>query len=311
MAVLKPLSITHGADACTVEDFGAPQTAARNRQMPNGFTLIELLIALFVGMIALGAIYTILLMQQRDHGDQRSILEMQQNLRGALVALEQEIRMAGYDPEDTGRFGIIDIRRYNLLETRADPGGMPALFFSADCGDGTQDNGVLETKEHIGFRIRKDRRLPKRYLTMTIGKSSPQRMAGNIEFIGFAFAVDGDGDGRCDTWGGGDHLVWAVDSDNDNLLDTHLDTNDDGLIDLSDDRNGDNRITAEDGAALHVPVPPDKIRAVRVWLLAVGAGPVPNHSDRRPRLVGDRIVPAPADQYRRQVMETIIECRNL
>ncbi len=290
---------------------GTFEAALPRRKGQSGYSLVELLIALFVGMVAMAAMYAILLMQQREHGQQRSILEMQQNLRGALVALEQEIRMAGYDPEDTGRFGIIDIRRYDLLEMTADPGGQPALFFSADFGDSTQDNGVLETKERIGFRIRKDRLSHKIYLTMSIGESGSQRMAGNIEALGFAFAVDCNGDGLRDSWGSGNHLIWAVDSDNDNLLDAHLDTNDDGLIDLSDDSNGDNRITAEDGAGIRVPVTLDKIRAVRVWLMAVSSHPQRGHHDHQSRLVGDRIIPSTGDRFRRQVMETIIECRNL
>lgn len=266
---------------------------------------------MFVGLIVIGAIYSVCRVQQSEHFAQRLILEMQQNIRGALVVLEQEIRMAGYDPEDTGKFGISDVRRYDIMDTAVNQTGQPALFFSGDFGNNTHDNGIFEAKEQIGFRIRQDRRVNRIFLTMSIGQSGRQRLAGNIEAICFAYAVDCNQDGRCDTWGGGRHLIWAVDSDNDNMLDVHLDTNDDGLIDLSDDSNHDNRITAADGTHINPPVALDQIKAVRVWMLAVSSKPLAGYCDNQIRLVGDRIIPAPGDQYRRTVMDTIVDCRNL
>jgi type IV pilus assembly protein PilW len=282
-----------------------------HQKFQNGFTLVELLVAFFVGLIVITAIYAVMLAHQREHGNQRLILQVQQNLRGAMIALEQEIRMAGYDPEDTGQFGIEDIRRYDTYSAQIDDRGQPALFFTADFGRDTQDNGSLEANEHIGFRVRSDSRLNNQYLTMTIGDSGRQRMAGSIESIGFAFAVDCDQDGRCDNWTGSRHLIWAVDSDNDNLLDVHLDTNNDGVIDVKDDSNLDNRITAADGAPIDPPITLDKIKAVRFWLLAASSRPLSGHIDNQNHMVGDTIVPAGKDHHRREVIDMIVECRNL
>jgi type IV pilus assembly protein PilW len=129
--------------------------------------------------------------------------------------------------------------------------------------------------------------------------------------MGLAYAVDVDGDGRLDRWNGGPHLIWAVDTTNDNMLDTHLDTNDDGVIDASDFADGSGRITAANGAAINPPIPIDRIKAVRVWLLAVSARPVPGYVDSNTYVVGDRLISGNNDGHMRRVLETMIECRNL
>jgi type IV pilus assembly protein PilW len=273
---------------------------------PNGFSLIELLVAMVVAFVAIAAVYSVYAVQQRENRNQRLKLAAHQNLRGALVVLEQEIRMAGFDPQDSDLFGITDVRRYSVIGTGLDPQGQPSLFYTVDWNE----NGQLEPNEEYGLRIRDDRKLGRIYLTMSIGGSGRQRLAENIEAWGLAYAVDADRNGRPDTWQGGSHLIWAVDSDHDNLLDSHLDTNNNGKIDLFDDANGDQVISAADGAPLNPPISLDRIKAVRIWLLVVTEHPLQHHWDNLSLVVGDRILLPPNDGFQRRVMESIIECRN-
>jgi len=64
----------------------------------KGFTLIELMVALAITSILLAGIYTTYITQLKSHLTQQLIVEMQQNLRGAMLIIERDIRMAGYDP---------------------------------------------------------------------------------------------------------------------------------------------------------------------------------------------------------------------
>ena len=73
----------------------------------KGFTLIELMVALAVTSILLAGIYTTYITQLKSHLTQQLIVEMQQNLRGAMLIIERDIRMAGYDPSRNARAGII------------------------------------------------------------------------------------------------------------------------------------------------------------------------------------------------------------
>lgn len=63
----------------------------------KGFTLIELLIAMFVGLIVLGATYAVFISQNKELNKQEQIAVMQQNARMAMEIMTREIMMAGYN----------------------------------------------------------------------------------------------------------------------------------------------------------------------------------------------------------------------
>ncbi len=283
------------------------------RSVQHGFTLVELMIGLTVAMVVLGAAYSVCTVYQRHHRRQQIAMSVQQNLTGALVVLEQQIRMAGYDPQESGSFGIVDVRRYDLVASGVvNSQGQPALFFTFD----RNEDGILEggaharNGEHPNFRIQRTPASGAIYLSYDNG-SGRRPMAGHIQAIGLAFAVDADGNGEHDTWNGGPHLIWAVDGDNDNQLDSHIDADNDGRITALDDTNGDGIINADDGAPLNPLIQLDCIKAVRVWLLAVSERPVDGYVDDQHHAVGDRVLAPVEDSRLRRIVETIIECRNL
>ncbi|MFW8602332.1 PilW family protein [Desulfobacterota bacterium M19] len=72
----------------------------------HGFTIIELLVAMLISSIVVGAIYTTYNKQQRIYTAQDQVVDVQQNLRAALSVMENEIKMAGYDPHETGLYGV-------------------------------------------------------------------------------------------------------------------------------------------------------------------------------------------------------------
>jgi len=291
----------------------------------NGFTIVELMIALVVAMVAIAAVYSVYTVQQRHFRNQQLILTAQQNLRGAIMVLEQELRMVGYDPEDSGGFGLVDVRRYDPVNTwELNPDGQPVLFYTCDVNedgfldDNTDGNGnnnlvgstKIRNKEHPRIRISDIHNDGHICLTFDIG-SGRCPLAKNIQAIGFAYAVDVDGDGYPDRGFGSAHLIWAVDSDNDNLLDTNIDTNGDGLINEEDDANGDNKIDIADGGALDSQVPLNRVKAVRVWVLAATLRPLRANSDNRTQVVGDRLIRPAADGLKRFVLVSSVQCRNL
>lgn len=279
----------------------------------RGSTLVELLVAMVVALVVIGATYSAYAVQQKNFTNQKLMLAAQQNLRGVMIMLEQEIRLAGYDPGNTGRFGIIDVRRYDIVESnQLDINGQPTFHYTCDVDEngGVDDRNRGRNKERPKFRISDVHDNGRICLTWDNG-SGRRPLAENIEAMGLAYAVDVDGDARLDTWNRGENLIWAVDSDNDNLLDTHIDANNDGIIDKKDDTNGDLVITGTDGGSLDSQIPLNRIRAVRIWLMSVTEHPLQGYSDDRFYLVGDRIISAEKDGKMRQVLETIVQCRNM
>ena len=66
-----------------------------------GFTLVEMIIAMAIGMMVLGALYSVFMLQNRTFPIQEQIAEMQQNARTGMEIMLRDILMAGYNPTKT------------------------------------------------------------------------------------------------------------------------------------------------------------------------------------------------------------------
>ncbi|MDO9228598.1 MAG: prepilin-type N-terminal cleavage/methylation domain-containing protein [Syntrophales bacterium] len=64
----------------------------------RGFSLVEMLIAMAVGMVVLGAMYSVFTIQDKTFANQENFVEMQQSVRAGMDMMAREIMMAGYDP---------------------------------------------------------------------------------------------------------------------------------------------------------------------------------------------------------------------
>jgi len=102
----------------------------------KGFTMVELMIAMVISSLLVTAVYAAHTTQQRTYHVQEQVAEMQQTLRSALFFITSEIRVAGYDPEGNGNFGITSALAGRLQ------------FTVDDNEDGIRDN---DEKIDIGF----------------------------------------------------------------------------------------------------------------------------------------------------------------
>lgn len=251
-------------------------------RLNRGFTLIELMVGLAVTSILLAGIYTTYNIQQRSYKTQTMIVSVQQNIRGALVVMEDEIRMAGYDKSvpNTGLFGLTDIT--------IDGNGNGTLTFTGDFGLGTADNGVIDTNETFSYSIY-DSGSTEAVGNMDLGRNigaGRQLLAEGIEALGFAFAYDNDADQQLDTSGG--NVLWGIDTDGDNVLDTNV-----------------------NGGGLPTLVNMDRIRAVRIWLLGRTRGIVRGYRDTNTYVVGNRALGPFNDGFQRILLTSTIKCRNM
>jgi len=67
-----------------------------NRLNKHGFTLVELLVAVTIALVVLGAIFFTFKSQQDSFLTQDQVSAMQQNLRAAMIMITRDIQMGGY-----------------------------------------------------------------------------------------------------------------------------------------------------------------------------------------------------------------------
>jgi len=290
-----------------------------------GFTLVELMIGIFIAALVSTAILSVYEAAGRIMQDQRYVADMQQNLRGSIYVMEQDIKAVGFDPDAAGLFGVLNIQRWTITDEKTNPevdgNGSPSLTLASDWNqNGVLDSG-LTPPERVTYRLFdegdddildlvRDRDDPS---DPTVG--GRELVAEGIEAIAFAYAIDNGSGVLAAT--ANNNLIWAVDTDNDGLLDAHLDSNDDGAIDAADDQNGDWIIDGLDGGVLNPPVPMSEIRMVRIWLLARAKQISKKYVNTDRTVIGGRIFPLDKDAngfndaYKRRVLVRTVDCKNL
>ena len=97
----------------------------------QGFTLVEVLLAIAISGLVIAALYSFYLMQKKTGETQQGVAVMQQDLRGLMQTMAQDIRMAGYAPVDASHFGFQDVTVGSLPFYRNNGGGPDDAFTDA------------------------------------------------------------------------------------------------------------------------------------------------------------------------------------
>lgn len=259
----------------------------------SGFTLVELMIAMVVAIIMGGAMVANYVSQQRSSTIVREVAQLQQQLRGAMYILEHDIRVAGYNPRMVdSTFGVTDIQRRNLADGQPDNAGIPSLTVAMDwqpdpANPNTNDNGVLDAGEMATYFLQTNANGTNDLFRILGAGMAPELVAENIEHMAFAFAyVDADNDIVRD----GDDIVWAFSSDG-----TALDRR------LNDDMTDQ---------ALGETVTLDRIRMVRMWLLARARNQAQGFLNNEAYAIPELADPVFNDGFRRRLMVRTIQMRN-
>jgi len=141
---------------------------------PAGFSLVELLIAMAVGLVVLGAMYSVFTIQNKTFGNQENFVEMQQSVRAGMDMMAREVGMAGYDPAGVNFAGVtVDA---NQLEIRAD------LTGDGDAGDSNENITYKYYDENSDYPYQIKRKT---------GAGSFQPFVENVDSFTFQY-LDGD-----------------------------------------------------------------------------------------------------------------------
>ena len=264
------------------------RTLVKNK---SGFTLIELLVAMVTGIIVLAGIYASFDSQQKIYTKESQVVDAEQNVRAAAHFMVREIRLAGMN--QTGN-----------ADARFHIAGPHSIRFTLDRND---DGDVLDTDEDITYRFSVsdaadtdgDGYADSGAAPIARVTTGEDRLAEDIHALGFAYAFDDNNDGVLD----------YVDADGDSVLDAGeeiwaYDSSVPPVVDGTLDKNN------ATGAALASAVTFDKIRAVRVWILARTRNPLRDSSGLKNFTVGDKPVNV-TDNFKYRLLTTTVKCRNM
>lgn len=248
-----------------------------------GFTLVELLIAMFVSGLIMSAVMTVYTAQSKSYAKHDDIAGIQQNLRGALAVLSSEIRMAGCDPTEKKAAGILTATKTQLRFTRDFRGKTGSSNPNAADGD------VGDSDEDLAY-------------TLTARKTT-----NNNNTV----TADNNDDGIIDS--GGANWQWGS-----NIIPSigRQTGGSGGFQPLANNIEALEFSYLLEGSATPVANPSssklNKIRAVMITILARASNPADDyvHTSSYTTATGVTWTP-PQDHYRRRLVITTIQCRNM
>lgn len=254
----------------------------------NGFTLVEVLVALVIDFIVLAGIYAAFYSQQKSHVKEQMVVDTQQNVRGAATFMASEIRLAGLQGQGINVAGIL-------------AAGPHSLQFTLDRND---DDDVADPYENIkyGFSAAVDADIngiaDSGAAPLTRFSSTDAPIADDIHALGFAYAFDNDRNGVLD---------FVDDSPNNGRLDPGeeiwaYDSSAIAAVGLDTDH--------ATGAALPEAISFDRIRAVRIWILARTRNPLRGKALSKKFVVGDKVLNV-TDKFQYRLLTATVKCRNL
>ncbi len=254
----------------------------------KGFTLVEILVALVIDFIVLAGIYAAFYSQQKSHVKEQQVVDAQQNVRGAASFMAREIRLAGMERQSAGVAGIL-------------AAGPHSIHFTLDRNE---DDDVTDLYENIEYKYSAAADADTNGIAdagsgpITRFSDTDAPIADHIHAIAFAYAYDEDRDGELNFVDAAPfngrldpgEEIWAYDSPS--LAAVGLDTNN------------------TTGAALPAVISFDRIRAVRIWILARTRNPLREAATTKNFVVGDKIVNI-TDSYQYRLLTATVKCRNL
>jgi prepilin-type N-terminal cleavage/methylation domain-containing protein len=156
------------------------RASGERRARARGFSLLEVLVASALFAVVMGGVYLLYTTMQNTltRGEMKS--DLQQNARVGLDRMVQELRMAGYDPEDA--LEQVSDQRFNEIRAAGDD----CLSFVTYRKHGGSEKSVRVTYRVSGgtLRRREDDWNP---VSETFSTSATQPLAESVSQLAFTY----------------------------------------------------------------------------------------------------------------------------
>jgi len=147
----------------------------------NGFTLIELLVGIVICGLLIGGIYRVFIAQGRTYVVQDQVAEVQQGIRTAMEILLRDLRMAGFDDDDS-----------NSAVTITQPLVYPLSDNSVTVNYEYYDANLLQYQRHtVAYWLDGGSSRLMRQLTVNDVAGTQEILLENVSALNFTYGVDG------------------------------------------------------------------------------------------------------------------------
>jgi prepilin-type N-terminal cleavage/methylation domain-containing protein len=160
----------------------------RNRFGIKGMSLIELLVALVICGMVVAGIYRVFIAQSRAYTVQDQVVEVQQSVRSAMEILLRDLRMTGFDYDNTP---------ITITTPIVTPLSENAMTVTYEYYDKTVPQYQKHTVAY--WRDAPTSRLI-RQLTVNDVPRPQENLLENVEILNFTYGVDVNEDGALENW---------------------------------------------------------------------------------------------------------------
>jgi type IV pilus assembly protein PilW len=290
---------------------GVERGMKRKKPKNQGFTLTELLVAMGIAIVILAAIFSTFKSQQDSYIVQSQVAMTQQNVRGAMHLISQDIQMAGYytnfetsiitmnwdgmSADESDLIVIVNASMENgrQLASGEIAGGTTASATLRDAGDLTQDKYALLVKEDLSraefFQVTNSTG------TMNLSKSLVEDYTEDDWIFRADIII---------------YYVSDADPDHPNLMRRNLGNNEAAQIMAEDIDNLQFRYVLDDGSVEDAGFNERDVRAVEIFLLARTRNIIRGYTDPNTYNIGGMNV-TPGGGYRRRLLKAMIKTRNI
>ncbi len=151
----------------------------------RGITLVELLVTLVIASVIMAGVYEVVINESRAYNAQEQVVEVQQSVRIAMEQMVRDIRMAGYDNDDSASKIVID---------QPVTPGSDELSVSYEYDD---------TTEHtVTYKLDESQLVKQVTVTKDTGVSDTleEILLEGVDGLSFTYGLDTDNDGAVNSW---------------------------------------------------------------------------------------------------------------
>jgi prepilin-type N-terminal cleavage/methylation domain-containing protein len=169
----------------------------------RGVTLIELLVVLVISSVVMAGVYRLFISQSKAYTVQDQVAEVQQSIRSAMEILLRDLRMTGFDDDNT----LSTVTIVNPIDNPLSDTSIKVNYEYYDTTDLTYKKYTVAYWRDASSNLMRE-------LSINDVVTNTDILLENVNVLNFTYGIDTNSDGAVESWvsaaGVGSNKVIAV-----------------------------------------------------------------------------------------------------